>query len=314
MKKFYFLVFLQTFWLISCSSKAPLYNVANKTDKTIQNAVLDSIKNFGYVPIDPMPIETYDYRGFFNVTNNKYLDEMTDETILVATGTYDSNGTVTFGPIASTITGQKYIAILDWIKYTTLPQSIIRNKSGKIESYEKNSLDKTKTVGNSIPVYAGIGLRIQANFIATSSNLDVNGIFGLAGNYNSSNFKGSLIIQSMGISGKSVNLPLPSDINPTSIQNALMSISSIRALVYTSENKDLKITPRIVGFYNTVGDKAIRDEMISFLSSKPIPFPIKITVEEEIDITEKKLKLEKKLNELEKLYQDTVTSTNSQKN
>lgn len=288
--------------LISCSSRHPLASVKKNVNERIENTVTDTIKNFGYVPIDPMPVQVNNYDGYFNITNNDYLNSLSDETILVATGIYNNNGSVTFGPIGGTVTGKKYVVILDWIKYTTIPQNVIENESGGIELYSSSMESKPTRMMNSIPIYAGIGLRIQATFIAATSNIDVNGIFGLSGNYNSTNFKGSLVIQSMGISGKSVNLPLPSDINPTSIQNALMAISSIRALVYTSENKDLKITPRIIGFYNTIGDKTNRDQMVSFLSSLEISFRINTTAEQQIEFYEKNLKTKKRLSELKKLY------------
>jgi len=306
MRNFTIIVFLILLGLYSCAPKGPLASVENKVDNKIGNAVMDTIKNFGYVPIDPMPVKVNNYDGFFNITNSDYLNALSDETILVATGIYNKNGTVTFGPIGGTITGKKYVVILDWIKYTTLSQLISENMAGEIELYDKYAYNKTDFKGkiNSIPIYEGIGLRIQATFIATSANLDVNGIFGLSGKVDSSSFKGSIVIQSMGISGKSVNLPLPSDINPTSIQNALMAISSIRALVYTSDNKDLKITPRIIGFYNTIGDKTNRDQMVSFLSSLEIPFIVSPTAEQQIDFYEKNLKTKKKLRELEKLYND----------
>lgn len=304
MKNYTIIIFLIVFSLISCSSKGPLVSVEKKVDNTFENAVMDTIKNFGYVPIDPMPVKVNNFDGYFNITNSDYLNALSDETILVATGIYNKNGTVTFGPIGGTIEGKKYVVILDWIKYTTLPQLISENDSGEIELYDKYVSNGSRVKINSIPIYEGIGLRIQATFIATTSNLDVNGIFGLSGNYNSSSFKGSLVIQSMGISGKSVNLPLPSDINPTSIQNALMAISSIRALVYTSENKDLKITPRIIGFYNTIGDKTNRDQMVSFLSSLEIPFNVSTTADQQIEFYEKNLKSKKKLRELEKLYKE----------
>lgn len=307
MKNLKLLCILPIIVSFSCSSRHPLATVEKRVNERIENSVSDTIKNFGYVPIDPMPVKAYNYDGQFVITNNDYLNSLSDETILVATGVYNNNGTVTFGPIGGTVTGKKYVVILDWIKYTTIPQNIIENESGGIELYDGYKDSKSTRTINSIPIYAGIGLRIQATFIAATSNIDVNGIFGLSGNYNSNNFKGSLVIQSMGISGKSVNLPLPSDINPTSIQNALMAISSIRALVYTSENKDLKITPRIIGFYNTIGDKTNRDQMVSFLSSLDIPFKINITAEQQIEFYEKNLKSKKKLRELEKLYLDEVS-------
>ena len=157
---------------------------------------------------------------------------------------------------------------------------------------------------HSIPIYTGVGLRLKATFTADSTGLNVNGVFGISGSFNSKNVKGNLIIQSMGISGKSVSLPLPSEINPTSIQNAMMAISSIRALVYTSEKKDLQITPRVIGYYNTIGEKTNRHRMVSALSQsgQEIDFKFKLPLEKEVELYENQLKMEKKRDELKKKY------------
>ncbi len=108
----------------------------------------------------------------------------------------------------------------------------------------------------------------------------------------------------MGISGKSVSLPLPSEINPTSIQNAMMAISSIRALVYTSEKKDLQITPRVIGYYNTIGEKTNRHRMVSALSQsgQEIDFKFRLPLEKEVELYENQLRMENKRDELRKKY------------
>jgi len=294
--------------LVSCGTPkinlAPSENTALNTD----------LRNFGYVPIDPMPVVVDTYGGNFEPENSDYLNALPDETILVATGKYNSNGTITFGPIGGTVMGEKYTVILDWIKYTTVSKDIVEYKdslnASKIEFIDylgeiENDMDLSlKTEYHSIPIYAGIGLRLKATFVADSTGLNLNGVFGISGSFNTKNVRGNLIIQSMGISGKSVSLPLPSEINPTSIQNAMMAISSIRALVYTSEKKDLQITPRVIGYYNTIGEKTNRHRMVSALSQsgQEIDFKFRLPLEKEVELYENQLRMENKRDELRKKY------------
>lgn len=302
-------VFLLSTFIISCSSgKTNIFDRGASTSES-------SLRNFGYVPIDPMPVIVDNYGGNFKPENSDYLNALPDETILVATGKYNSNGTITFGPIAGTVKGEKYTVILDWIKYTTISKDLVEYKDStntktiEFIDYERELSDNEEgsipnTEFHSIPIYTGIGLRLKATFVADSAGINVNGVFGISGGINTKNVKGNLIIQSMGISGKSVTLPLPSEINPTSIQNAMMAISSIRALVYTSNKQDLQITPRVIGYYNTIGEKTNRHRMVSALSQsgEEINFIFDLPLEKEIELYENKLIMESRKNKLNKQY------------
>ncbi len=59
-------------------------------------------------------------------------------------------------------------------------------------------------------------------------------------------------VQTIGISGKAArsNLLLLDKIDATTIQNAIQVLASIKASI---ESADTTITPRIVGFHNTIG-------------------------------------------------------------
>jgi hypothetical protein len=310
MKNLLLLIFT-TILIFSCSPSLKNNLYSDNTTLTERSG----LRTFGYVPIDPMPVIVDTYDGNFEPVNSDYLSALPDETILVATGKYNSNGTITFGPIGGTIKGEKYTVILDWIKYTTISKDIVEYKdslnTNKIEfiDYIRELTDNDEgyvpnTEYHSIPIYTGVGLRLKATFVADSNDLNVNGVFGVSGSFNSKNVKGNLIIQSMGISGKSVSLPLPSDINQTSIQNAMMAISSIRALVYTSEKDDLQITPRIIGYYNTLGEKTNRHKMVSALSQsgQEIDFKFKLPLEKQVELYEKKWIMEQKMNQIEEKY------------
>ena len=324
MKSLFYIITLTSVIVVftSCSSlpknRVPINNdevwrSSERIEKK-ENDYSTEIESFGYIPIDPMPLYIRDYDAHFKPTNEDYLNVLPDESILVATGIHNLDGTISFGPIGGTVKGRKYTVIMDWIKYKTIPKSIIREKDsllGKTFLYfdieEERQQDEVKKVSNqveknSIPIYAGVGLRLIATFEADSLGMNVSGIFGVSGSFSSNKVKGNLIIQSLGISGKSVSLPLPSEINPTAIQNALMTISQIRALVYTSDDNDIRITPRIVGFYNTVGKITNRHNMISALSSITVPFDFNLPSEKKLELYEKELEFRNKMDELRKKY------------
>lgn len=69
---------------------------------------------------------------------------------------------------------------------------------------------------------------------------------------------------------------MPSEINTTTIQNAILALGAIKTKIY--EN-DIQITPRVVGVYNTVGggQKTINSFIGNFLQN---PVPLKISTRE----------------------------------
>lgn len=334
MKKFFnIIVFISIILtIVSCSTipknRVPINNdeVWRGSGRTYQeeNDYSTQIESFGYIPIDPMPLYIRDYDAHFDPTNKDYLNVLPDESILVATGIHNLDGTISFGPIGGTVKGRKYTVIMDWIKYKTIPRTIIREKDTLLdktflyfdptEEWQQGEIKKLSNPveKNSIPIYAGVGLRLIATFEADSLGMNVSGIFGVSGSFSSNKVKGNLIIQSLGISGKSVSLPLPSEINPTAIQNALMTISQIRALVYTSDDNDIQITPRIVGFYNTVGKITNRHNMISALSSITVPFEFNLPSEKRLELYEKEIIFQNKMKELDKKYKPKILSINNE--
>src|SRR5262249_49802758 len=84
---------------------------------------------------------------------------------------------------------------------------------------------------------------------------------------------GSLVVQTLGITGKPVStaLPLPSEINPTTIQNAILALGSIKAVLYDPKTE---ISPRVVGIYNPIGGgPEFVNDLVSNLARAPTPWP-----------------------------------------
>ena len=82
---------------------------------------------------------------------------------------------------------------------------------------------------------------------------------------------GTLLVQTLGITGEKVAsaLPLPSELNQTTVQNAILSLGTIKAGLYSS---DSSINARAIGFYNTTGvsDQSFLNRIISELAKEPV--------------------------------------------
>ena len=120
-----------------------------------------------------------------------------------------------------------------------------------------------------IPVYVGIGLRLTANVVVTKGSTNLSSLGALSAAAEAGNVSGSLVVQTLGITGRSISttLPLPSEINPTTIQNAILSLGSIKAVLY---DPDTEIAPRVVGIYNPIGGgPEFVNDIVSRLAKDP---------------------------------------------
>ncbi|CAL2083628.1 hypothetical protein [Tenacibaculum sp. 190524A05c] len=132
-----------------------------------------------------------------------------------------------------------------------------------------------------VPVYIGVGLRVVARVTTLESGVNLSGLGVIASEAKAGRLKGSLSVQTLGITGKTVasSLPLPSEINETTIQNAILAIGTIKAQLYSNpteagsgndanENKDIVITPRVVGIYKPFkGGQDVVNSIISELAN-----------------------------------------------
>jgi hypothetical protein len=103
-----------------------------------------------------------------------------------------------------------------------------------------------------VPVYVGIGLRLRANVTVLSGKVNLSSLPALTAAVSAGKATGTMSVQTIGISGKAArsNLLLLDKIDTTTIQNAIQVLASIKASI---ESGDTTITPRIVGFHNTIG-------------------------------------------------------------
>ena len=84
------------------------------------------------------------------------------------------------------------------------------------------------------------------------------------------NLRGSLTVQTLGVNGQAISaaLPIQSELNRTTAQNAIVAVGSIKALLY--ENGTV-VNPRVVGMYLPFpGGKPLVNAIISELSKKRV--------------------------------------------
>ncbi|GLO11943.1 hypothetical protein PPUJ20028_05240 [Pseudomonas putida] len=114
----------------------------------------------------------------------------------------------------------------------------------------KTSLDYAKfrddVMGDkNTPVRVGVGVRIVADITTTKADIDLGSIFAIAFAAKAGYLKGQIEVLKIGLDSPSFNLvlPPPTEINDTSLQNALQAVASIRAKLYDA---DTKLTPHIL--------------------------------------------------------------------
>jgi hypothetical protein len=169
------------------------------------------------------------------------------KTILTADKKTDKEITLTY----VTLTENLQSSLID--RYTDI---LNRTYSGYIPGSEQYTIRKNAPPPEqaenfrhySIPVYVGIGIRITSDIEITGSTANISGIGVIGLEAEANKLKGSLAVQTLGVNGKAISsaLPMQSELNATTAQNALISTASIKTLLYSD---DTQIYPRIVGLY-----------------------------------------------------------------
>jgi len=126
-----------------------------------------------------------------------------------------------------------------------------------------------------IPVYVGVGLRLTADIQVLTGTVNLSSLTSIAASVEAKSATGSLVVQTLGITGSQVStsLPLPSEINQTTVQNAILALGGIKAVVATAE-KGITVTPRVTGIYLPVdnGTQELVNRLVSELARSPIPW------------------------------------------
>ena len=100
-----------------------------------------------------------------------------------------------------------------------------------------------------IPVYVGVGLRLLADVRVLKGTVNLASLGAIAASVEAGSSAGSLTVQTLGLSGEKVMsaMPLPSKLNQTTVENAILAIGTIKALMYDEDK--VNVTPRVTGFF-----------------------------------------------------------------
>jgi len=126
-----------------------------------------------------------------------------------------------------------------------------------------------------IPIYIGIGLRVTADITTFQSGLNISGLGAIGSSAGVTNLTGTLVVQTLGVNGKSISaaLPIQSELNQSTAQNAIVAVGAIKALLY---EPDTVITPRVVGMYFPFsGSKSLVNAIITQISQGGVEWSMK---------------------------------------
>jgi len=208
--------------------------------------------SYGYHPIDPLPVELKCPAPCDN-RSKRVLDLLPDETMRLAIGQVDATVGISYGPVKVGYAGNDYVVVLDYVKFDTqsFPVEVARDtKTGEVKDL---MIAQKASAGSAlVPTYIGVGLRLTASVHVNSGEIDLGNLFGLGAAAQAKQVSGTLVIQTLGISGPGISpiIPMPSEISAATIQNAILALGSIKAKIY---EPDTEIDPRVVGVYNNQG-------------------------------------------------------------
>lgn len=275
------------------------------TLKGLPKSQAEMYSGFTYIPIDPFRVDTVavckSKPSTNEIKNSKdLLDSFPDNSVRISIEQISGSGKVTYGSSYTSAKNDQYKVTVDHIisdttNITFFISKTMQNKENlqfervnllehNHDKYIKNSevyevIRSEKVPDNfisenyeqfNLPIYIGVGLRVTANVRNLSNNTNISGLGVIGAEAEAKKLQGTLVVQTLGINGKSIAsaLPIQSELNQTTVQNSIVAIGSIKALLY--DNETVK-SPRVVGLYLPFrGDTSIVNAIISELSKGPI--------------------------------------------
>lgn len=249
----------------------------------------ETFAGFSYVPLDPLPVTPVAGLGCSNgQISGPTLNALPDNAVRIAVRQVAGKGSLGVGTAQVGAEGNSYEVVLDYINadasnirfFYSSDSALSEGSAGSLPQIQKvRRLDMNEKVNALesdegefvVPVYVGIGLRLTANVTVLKGSVNLGSLGALAAAAQAERITGSMIVQTLGITGPQVtsSLPLPSELNPTTIQNAILALGSIKAIVY---DEGTLVTPRVTGIYNSLGtsDQRTINMIVSELASRPV--------------------------------------------
>lgn len=181
----------------------------------------------GFEPYDPVnfyyPFITSDAQGQVEMRDWRNMQQedldrvFCNEAVLVMVAEMQENGMYQFVPNGLSKKKHHYTVYTDYMKYTSVQ---LKNEKGEM-------------VGNG---RMGVGLRIRINLYTKVDGVVLTDIFSMTMAVKEGKANGSVSMEVLGLQSNDISriLPLPSEINEASVQNALNTMATIKSKVYES--------------------------------------------------------------------------------
>jgi hypothetical protein len=282
------------------------------SDVTLPRSLGERNSGYAYIPLDPLPVSSQPARSCSprGYRFREVLDALPDNAVRIAVGSFDQSGKLTYGPAQIGTQGNSYQVILDYINVDVAQMFFrisrtVASTGQPISVWDESTEDTryrvtrlplleplevaasghlaavpdpaglagdTREVTVNVPVYVGVGLRLTASLSVLRGNVNLSSLGAIAAEAQAGRVSGSLVVQTLGISGRQVatSLPLPSELNSTTVQNAILSLGSIKAILYNTDGT-VTISPRVTGIYNPFGQSspALINAIVSELARAP---------------------------------------------
>ena len=246
---------------------------------------------YSYVPLDPLPVKVVDGpncgRG---KPRGELLHMLPDNSVRIAVRQLTGKAELGFGPAQAGYEGNSYEVVLDYInadvanlRFAYDPPRQGEDRAAamadaaavSLARIEKGDPDPPGKEIVVIPVYVGVGLRLTAIVTVHKGKVNLSSLGALSAKAEAGQVTGSMIVQTLGITGPKVTtaLPIPSELNPSTIQAAIVSLGAVRALIPDAPGTVLK--PRVTGIYNPIpnADQAVIHKIVSQLVETPVEWP-----------------------------------------
>lgn len=226
------------------------------------------------------------------------MDALPDHTIRMAVRELTGEGTAGFGPVALSGSGRTYQVVMDSIFADTtntrfaiqalhaggpisvfsLPEKIPPGTEIKVirlsDPSDPERIEAPRGFEEvTIPLYVGVGLRLTANIYTRKGGVNLSDLPGLAASADAEESSGSLTMQTLGVYNQQVasTFAIPSELSSASVQQALVSMGSVKAIVY---DRDTGTRPRLTGLYNPLptSDPLLINKIYAALAMRPIPW------------------------------------------
>jgi hypothetical protein len=169
-----------------------------------------------------------------------------------------SSGEVKYIASGLSAKGSYYRATIDYIKYHSssisipvdrsqiLPNNQPRKDGGDNPASGPSPGPEDTGAKVTLGVAVGVGLRAEASFFSNEANAKIADIVNIGASAQTNQISGTMAFQTMGIESKAISdaLPIPSQLSASTVQNALQTMATVKANIYSQETK---VVPQIVG-------------------------------------------------------------------